>query len=84
MDIDLAEANASFIGEDSGDYSGIAVAGTGDVNNDYFDDIVIGAYKDEEGGIGAGQTYLILGRPTNQWRMDIDLAEANASFIGCR
>jgi len=82
MDIDLAEANASFIGEDGFDYSGWAVTGAGDVNNDSFDDILIGAYNDEEGGLGAGQTYLILGRPTNQWQMDIDLAEANASFIG--
>jgi len=81
-DIDLAEANASFIGEDFADSSGSSVAGVGDVNNDGYDDIVIGAHDDEEGGIGAGQTYLILGRPTNQWRMDIDLAEANASFIG--
>ncbi|MHA2247036.1 MAG: integrin alpha, partial [Candidatus Hodarchaeales archaeon] len=81
-DINLTEADASFIGEDFGDSSGIAVAGAGDVNNDSFDDILIGASSDEEGGIGAGQTYLILGGLTNQWRMDIDLAEANASFIG--
>ncbi|MFX0051794.1 MAG: integrin alpha [Candidatus Hermodarchaeota archaeon] len=82
MDMDLFEANASFIGENSSDYSGTSVAGAGDVNNDGYDDIVIGAYGNDEGGGAAGQTYLILGRPTTQWRMDINLTEADASFIG--
>ncbi|MFX0183760.1 MAG: integrin alpha [Candidatus Hodarchaeota archaeon] len=82
MDMNLSESDASFIGEDSEDRSGIAIAGAGDVNNDGYDDIVIGASTDGEGGLAAGQTYLIFGRPTNHWWMDINLAEANASFIG--
>ena len=82
MDQSLSEANASFIGEDGGDYSGYSVAGAGDVNNDGYEDILIGAYLDEDGGIDAGQTYLILGRPTTDWQMDQSLSEANASFIG--
>ena len=81
MDIDLASADASFIGEDAGDWSGCAVAVAGDVNGDGYDDILIGADGDEEGGSDAGQTYLILGKASG-WAMDTDLANADASFIG--
>ena len=60
-DTDLSNANASFIGEDASDFSGRSVAGAGDVNNDGYDDILIGAYGDDDGGFAAGQTYLIFG-----------------------
>jgi len=61
-DTSLSAASASFIGEDSFDYAGWSVASGGDVNDDGFDDILIGADNDEEGGSGAGQSYLILGK----------------------
>jgi len=61
MDFDLSDADASFWGEDAGDYSGYSVACAGDVNGDARDDFLIGAYNDEDGGTSAGQTYLLLG-----------------------
>jgi len=81
MDTDLSKADASFWGEDAYDYSGTSVAGAGDVNGDGYDDILIGAYGDDDGGNVAGQTYLILGKPSG-WTMDADLSNANASFWG--
>lgn len=60
MDTDLSNASASFIGEDAGDYSGRAVSAVGDVNGDGYDDFIISASDDGEGGSLAGQTYLIL------------------------
>ena len=64
MDMNISDASfASFWGEDTGDYSGYSVAGAGDVNGDGYDDILIGAYMNAEGGDRAGQTYLILGKP---------------------
>ena len=82
MDFDLSNADASFWGEDAGDASGYSVASAGDVNGDGRDDFLIGAYGDEDGGSGAGQTYLILGRAAADWGMDFDLSNADASFWG--
>ena len=62
MDTDLSASDASFWGEDSQDWSGNAVSGAGDVNGDGYDDFIIGASNDEDGGSQAGQTYLILGK----------------------
>jgi hypothetical protein len=83
--LDLSYANASFVGEDLWDYSGYSVAGAGDTNNDGYDDILVGAYGNEEGGNNAGQTYLILGRHNvTLWNgtSPLNLGYANASFIG--
>ena len=87
--LNLAIANASYIGEanyqitDAGSNFGIKiVSGVGDVNNDGYDDFIIGADFNSEGGSKAGQVYLIFGRPTNLWSLDVSLANSNASFIG--
>ena len=49
------------------DFSGVAVSGAGDLNNDGIDDVVVGA---EFAGIGdreeAGQCYVVYGRDTAQ------------------
>nr|NIT58082.1 hypothetical protein [Fodinibius sp.]NIW45653.1 hypothetical protein [Gammaproteobacteria bacterium]NIX56868.1 hypothetical protein [candidate division Zixibacteria bacterium]NIY26664.1 hypothetical protein [Fodinibius sp.] len=73
--------DASFKGEDDGDVSGHSIALAGDVNGDGYDDILIGAYGDDDGGSFAGITYLIFGR-TSGWAMNVDLSQSNASFIG--
>jgi len=81
-DTDLSNADASFWGEDGGDQSGRSVASAGDVDGDGYDDFLIGALYDEDGGNYAGQTYLILGRAAADWGMDFDLSNADASFWG--
>ena len=52
-----------FNGSKRGIYSGVSVDSAGDVNNDGFDDLIIGAYRDglEEFGY-TGSAYIIFGR----------------------
>jgi hypothetical protein len=81
MDTNLSKANASFWGEQADDYAGFSVAGGGDVNGDGYDDFLIGAFENDDGGSNAGQVYLILGKATG-WAMDTKLSKADASFWG--
>jgi hypothetical protein len=68
----------NFLGETEEDYLGVHVSGIGDVNNDGYDDFIVGApFK----GNQAGKAYLILGRSDNSWT-EFNLSHANASFIG--
>jgi len=80
-DEDLAYADASFHGEEPGDYAGSAIAAAGDVNGDGYDDILIASPDRGEAGFRAGQAYLVMGDPAG-WGMDQDLGGANASFLG--
>lgn len=78
----LSNADASYVGEYPYDYSGISVAGAGDINGDGYDDILIGAFQNNDGGIQhAGQTYLIFGKALG-WAKNVNISQVDASFIG--
>ena len=72
--VDLAQADAKLVGEQRGDFAGLHLAGAGDVNQDGFDDVLVGAWT---AGLG-GKAYLQLGPISGT----LDLADADASFLG--
>ena len=47
-----------FNGEAEGDNFGVWAASAGDVNNDGFDDLIVGAYLNDAGGTDAGRAYV--------------------------
>ncbi|MCK5560139.1 MAG: FG-GAP repeat protein, partial [Thermoplasmata archaeon] len=72
--IDLAtQQNVTLYGIDSNDYCGASVA-AGDVNNDGFDDIIMGAYGADGPGdarTSCGEVYLIYGNTTMPPTIDL-------------
>jgi hypothetical protein len=73
----------SFTGEGMFNLAGLHVYSIGDINNDSYDDFIIGASQYGSSPVvwGFGKAYLFLGRPTLQWT-DPLLPEVDTSFIG--
>lgn len=81
--VDLAALNGQngFVipGLSAGDYTGLAVSGTGDLNGDGIDDFAIGAPRAQPGGrVNAGKVYVVFGRDTD-FPASFDLAGLNGS-----
>ena len=74
-------AEASFVGEAASDHSGCSVGGAGDVNGDGFDDVLIGAWGNSDGGAEAGKVYVVFGRDAG-WALDEHLSQADVSLVG--
>jgi hypothetical protein len=53
--------DAILDGELDDDGFGFSIGGGGDVNGDGFADVVVGAYRNDAGGIDAGRAYVYLG-----------------------
>lgn len=69
-----AEPDAVFYGAKSNEYFGSSVSTAGDLNNDGFDDFVIGAEGNNENGSNAGSAYVYFGRETVGNKPDLTLA----------
>jgi hypothetical protein len=57
----LSSADAKLLGESAGDYTGDSVHGPGDIDNDGFDDILVGSGYSDVGNTNAGAIYLVRG-----------------------
>jgi hypothetical protein len=74
----LSTATAILDGESPGDWAGWSVACAGDVNGDGFDDLLVGAYRDDTASTDAGAAYLILGPIVGT----ASLSTADAKLVG--
>ena len=77
--IDASNANVKLIGELGGDVFGVSVS-SGDVNNDGFDDVIVGANLENSGGGDAGAAYVLYG--STSLATSIDASATNVKLIG--
>lgn len=55
-----ADAEVELTGETTQDYAGWSVADGGDLNQDGEEDLLVGAYGNDDGGSGSGAAYVVL------------------------
>ncbi len=61
----LYNGDAEYCGEDGNDYFGRFTRFAGDVDGDGYDDLLFGAYGNDDNGSDAGAAYLFLGPPSS-------------------
>ena len=74
----LTDADAKRTGEGAGDSAGRAVAGGVDLDGDGLDDMLVGAYSNDEAGSNAGSAYVLYGPISGEGA----LADADAVLLG--
>jgi hypothetical protein len=75
-DMSLASADGTLTGEGAGDQAGHSVSSAGDVNNDGYSDVIVGAY----GAKNVGAAYLVFGSSSGIAAMN--LASADGTLLG--
>jgi len=79
LDTTTADAYASFSGVETSDEAGTSLSAAGDVNDDGYADLIIGAPCNDDGGDDAGAAYVILGPLTAG---SSSLSDAHATLQG--
>ena len=77
-DFELADADARITGGAGSDSIGTAMASAGDVNGDGHEDLILGAYEQDDGGSVAGAAYVLMGPVSG----DVSAADADVMFVG--
>ena len=81
--ISLEDADYIFSGENEEDTAGNSVSLAQDIDGDGLNDILIGAYNNDDAGSNAGKAYLVLGSSlANANSREISLADADYAFLG--
>ncbi|MDP6933516.1 MAG: MopE-related protein, partial [Myxococcota bacterium] len=78
---ELEDSDYKFTGQDEDHYAGMSVSGAGDVDDDGFDDLLVGAHEYDHDDYDEGAAYLILGGSLGS-DSTMSLSEADHRFIG--
>ncbi|ELS00470.1 putative calcium-binding protein,FG-GAP repeat protein [Xenococcus sp. PCC 7305] len=86
LQLDNLDGTNGFVinGEGIGDQAGFGVSRAGDVNNDGYEDLIIGARDaDSNGNIDAGAAYVVLGGATigNNGSLELSQLNGNNGFV---
>ena len=77
--VDLSAADAKIVGECANDRAGGSISAGGDINDDGYGDLLVGACGQEAGGDTRGAAYLVHGPVSGI----VDLSyQADAKFVG--
>jgi hypothetical protein len=77
--VSFATADVTFIGEHAYDHAGHSVSSAGDINNDGFADLMIGAHLADNNGTDSGSVYVIHGPVGTGTR---SLSSADSIIVG--
>ena len=78
----LTVADGFIIQGDTGaDQAGISVSGAGDVNGDGFADLLVGVPLGDDGGLDAGEAYVVFGRASTPREIDLTNLAPGDGFI---
>ena len=80
-DASLVDADASWVGLDSGEYTSLELGLAPDLDGDGYDDIAIATYKNSDVAYEAGKLYLVYGA-SGGWSADTSLSLADATWLG--
>ena len=79
INLSSTDANLTIYGANAGDISGYSVS-SGDINNDGYADVIIGAYQADPNGGNSGETYVIFGGVTGM--INLSSTDANLTIYG--
>jgi len=69
--LSLGTADITLVGEAVNDAAGIAVSAQGDVNDDGYSDVIVGANAESSGASAAGAAYVLFGPPSVSGNLSI-------------
>ncbi len=84
--IDLTSLSAAdgFIirGDTASDQAGVSVSAAGDINGDGIDDLIVGAHYGNDGGVSAGEAYVVYGKSgSTRGTLDLTAPAATDGFV---